>query len=219
MSEHVTKDADGLIGLKMLSLIQTKDFCPCPHCQQTMTKGPEKWYLQSPHQRTTWTSNTLSAKEWSNSSAVRGERGIHACWPWSLDELLRYTFGKNNALVELRGFGDTVQGDLGWRAQHAMLKKIWVNEHIDEIKKTYEAEVGLLDAWLTDFFLTRPISDECKGERIAYFFHDHVMHIRPSFLRKIYQEYRGPSTKRVRDAAFYRYNELQETNVLCELEL
>lgn len=97
------RDSTGLIGLKTL-WVKSIGLC-------------------SPLQKTHWAGPLLLADKWSNESAVRGIAGIHACWPWTPLELLRM-WKTNHCIVEVRGFGDTVQGDLGWRAERVILHAI-----------------------------------------------------------------------------------------------
>lgn len=104
INQKIERDSDGIIGLKVFDV------------------HPEHG-LRSPAQHTVWDGPTLSARKWSNEGAVRGEVGIHACWPWTPGELFSY-ISYDSCLVEVRGYGDTIQGTKGWRAEHCMLKAV-----------------------------------------------------------------------------------------------
>jgi hypothetical protein len=210
MNERQERDADGLVGMKCLGILSGVSY---PRLKRVETM------LYSPHQCTTWTSNVLSAANWTNQGALRGVAGIHACWPWTLNELLKYRFDAVHVLVELRGFGDTIQGDWGWRAEHAMIKKVWCNPYYTKaLKERYEADFQDLDVWLTDFILTRIVDVLEERERDLYVFvRTHLPMIRPAFLEQIGRSYCGPGRSTVRRAAMEFYH--KRKNPLCELEL
>lgn len=149
------RDKDGLIGEKVLRVKHTIDKQEvCVRCRGGECKPIPNCHtvLISPQQKAVW-GNTLKARNWTNTGAVRGVAGIHAVWPVNRKELLEY-IDSDTVLVELRGFGDTVQGDLGWRAECAMIVKIYAHPGLHAaLSKTYDAE--LLDIrrellnWLT----------------------------------------------------------------------
>lgn len=94
-----------------------------------------RWYggeVLSPHHRTVWPGAQLDALGWADEDAVRGKGGIHAIWLPGLEE-------ENAALEEwgwyrpsnadeftvlLKGWGRSVMGDVGWRAEHVRLQHI-----------------------------------------------------------------------------------------------
>jgi hypothetical protein len=88
--------------------------------------------LYSPTYGTRWDSCVLKAKYWSNQDALRGMTGIHAAWP-TVDrrklptELWGYLhYHDQGVIAELVGWGQCVVGDIGWRAETVMLRKIYV---------------------------------------------------------------------------------------------
>ena len=87
----------------------------------------EDGVLSSPAQGTIWTGPVLSAPEWSDSSVIRGVCGVHACWPASTGALPEgHDAPRANSLAEVIGWGRSVQGTEGWRAEHVMLVRVQV---------------------------------------------------------------------------------------------
>jgi hypothetical protein len=87
--------------------------------------------LVSPQQGTPWGGGavpTITAQRWTDSDALRGVAGIHACWP-RRDGVLPaeaedYVSSVYCVQVEVRGYGRTVQGATGWRAEHAIVDRV-----------------------------------------------------------------------------------------------
>ena len=91
-----------------------------------------KGEVQSPHHRTTWPGAQLDALGWADGDAVRNKGGIHAIWPPGVDddnkafaEWQQYApQRKDEFTVLVQGWGRSIMGDVGWRAEHVKLRSI-----------------------------------------------------------------------------------------------
>lgn len=93
-----------------------------------------KWsggQVLSPHHRTVWPGAVLAAEGWNANEAVRNQGGIHAIWPSrelesaALNEWAGYAPRRGSQFTALvAGWGRSVMGDVGWRAEHVRLKAI-----------------------------------------------------------------------------------------------
>lgn len=83
--------------------------------------------LRSPLRDVEWPSVALTAHAWNSGEMLRGVAGIHACWP---QRCMTRPFGDEIAadwvLAEVAGHGTCVTGDIGWRSQHAIIKRIHI---------------------------------------------------------------------------------------------
>jgi len=97
--------------------------------------------LCSPHMGTPWRRPALVAGEFVDSSEVRCAAGIHAYWPGRRHALqilgLNRTIARAQALV--RGYGRTVQGDDGWRAERVVIEAVVVGyeQQAEALQSTY----------------------------------------------------------------------------------
>ena len=94
-----------------------------------------RWYrgqVMSPHHMTVWAEAKLVAEDFAEGTTVRGEGGIHAIWPPGLeDDNAAFTeWGsyapqrKDEFTVLVQGWGRSIMGDVGWRAEHVKLRSI-----------------------------------------------------------------------------------------------
>ena len=91
-----------------------------------------KGQVLSPHHSTVWTGAQLDALGWADGDAVRNEAGIHAIWPPGLEDenaALQEWSGyaprdRTEFTVLVQGWGRSVMGDVGWRAEHVRLRSI-----------------------------------------------------------------------------------------------
>jgi len=114
----------------------------------------------SPTMRTAWNGCTMRVEDWDDTEALRGRCGIHAAWPSQsgkeiATELEGYLtrrinfisgdwYARGQIIAELVGWGQCITGDLGWRAEIAMIKKVFVIDKslIPRIQEAYpEIEV------------------------------------------------------------------------------
>lgn len=75
-------------------------------------------FLMSPTSLYVWETCSAEATDFSNAEAVRGHVGFHAAWVEDLNRWAESTVdhGKCEAKALVRGFGDIVLGDEGWRS-------------------------------------------------------------------------------------------------------
>lgn len=102
-------DYGALLGVRCFDL--TKDF-----------------RLTSPVQGTVWDSSVLTAVEWKEDGAVRGECGIHAAWPpryWTAEPEIDCD-GNTNIIACVRGMGRFVAGEEGWRAEKVIVDRVFL---------------------------------------------------------------------------------------------
>lgn len=89
--------------------------------------------IRSPMHPAVWHEGKLSAVLATTSTVLRGHEGIHAIWPprddegGSMQELMDYApRHRQQFLCKLRGWGDCVLADIGWRAQHAQIVEVLI---------------------------------------------------------------------------------------------
>ncbi len=85
----------------------------------------------SPLHRVEWVSARLVAENYNPDELVRGTGGIHAIWPPSLEsdaalgEFENYVRRRGDEFTALvAGWGRSVMGDVGWRAEHCRIRSI-----------------------------------------------------------------------------------------------
>lgn len=90
--------------------------------------------VRSPLYTVAWSSAKHTAENFVAGTEVRNEGGIHAIWPprglddeASFEEWLEYVPRDRKAFMALvSGWGRTVMGDVGWRAEHARIVTVVV---------------------------------------------------------------------------------------------
>lgn len=90
--------------------------------------------VSSPLYTCNWAGGKLAAENFASGTEVRGSGGIHAIWPprgldgeASFDEWLGYVPGRSNEFMALvAGWGRTIMGDVGWRAEHARIRVVLI---------------------------------------------------------------------------------------------
>jgi len=117
--------------------------------------------LRSPTQRTPWQSHVMKVPHWRESDVVRGQAGIHAAWP-TLEpgKLAGELYGgyynpmnEKDVIVEVVGWGRCAVGDMGWRAENVMIKKVYAQTpyQVKQIAARYpEVEVVHRSQWGKD---------------------------------------------------------------------
>jgi hypothetical protein len=104
--------------------------------------------LFSPQRGTSWPGPVLLADGFDHEAPLRNEAGIHACWPCRFEGQLPdgHDAPDGNCIAEVAGWGTTVHGDAGWRAEIAMLKIVWAPAYLmDAVAHRYpEVEVRVL---------------------------------------------------------------------------
>lgn len=99
--------------------------------------------LVSPIRRTVWTRPALVAEEFEPSPAVDCAAGIHAYWPaapFASRRIAQCADGRGLPVIALvRGYGRTVQGANGWRAERVVIDSLitWCDELALELSKSY----------------------------------------------------------------------------------
>lgn len=98
----------------------------------------------SPLHRAVWLEGKLTAREFytEDGELLRGKGGIHAIWPVgtmdneaALDELSGYVPGHRTEFTALvSGWGRSVMGDVGWRAEHASIRCIIIPPRYAQMK-------------------------------------------------------------------------------------
>jgi len=87
-------------------------------------------FLVSPTSKWVWESASQVVPSFSNSNAVRGHHGFHAAWVPDLQNWLEADVDhhetKCKALV--KGWGDIILGDVGWRSSKMTVKQCYVRE-------------------------------------------------------------------------------------------
>lgn len=95
-------------------------------------KLSEDFHLVSPHQKTVWESNVLTATAWNDDEAVRGKAGIHAAWPTKSGRVTpRIDFEIKDVeqitlIAKVRGLGRFVTGETGWRAEKVIIDTMYL---------------------------------------------------------------------------------------------
>jgi len=92
--------------------------------------------LISPIMKTVWERPALVANTFDDSTEVKGAAGIHACWP-AWPHACRDYSAAVYGLV--RGYGRTVQGDNGWRAERVIIEALLVRSRDleKELRRSY----------------------------------------------------------------------------------
>jgi len=88
----------------------------------------DDYHLQSPQQKTVWEKATLTVPQWSDDSAVRGEMGVHACWPAWNGVMQPHIDMEcpNGVMAQVRGYGKYVSGKEGWRAEKVIVDTVYL---------------------------------------------------------------------------------------------
>lgn len=103
------KDADGYFGVRYFNY---------------MPPG----FLVSPTNAFVWESTHAKAERFTNSSALRGQSGFHAAWPYCLKQWAGAHVDHRETMVKalVKGHGDIVMGTLGWRSSECTLVSLAV---------------------------------------------------------------------------------------------
>lgn len=114
-------------------------------------------YLVSPTTWAVWESHVLKVPKWHEANVVRGVAGIHAAWPTLSGRLpaeiafwYYNTRDTSHIIAEVLGWGRVATGNLGWRAENVMIKKVYAQlpEQVAKIQERYpEIEVVHRSQW------------------------------------------------------------------------
>lgn len=117
-------DADGgLFGVRFFATVRSQT----------------RVWLLSPTSAFLWESESATAKDFSNNGAVRGHIGFHAAWPEDLKtwELSYVDHQVHPVKALVKGYGDVVVGDEGWRSEEMMIVSVQ-SLLAEEIMKHYK---------------------------------------------------------------------------------
>jgi hypothetical protein len=109
---------------------QERARAPSPDAPDTLGWRGWRWdgsLLISPVQGTPWHDTTLRAEKWSDSAALRGQVGVHACrmpCDWRRADPSLTEIGRCNVHGVVERFGRYVLGTAGWRAEWVAIREL-----------------------------------------------------------------------------------------------
>ena len=137
-------------------------------------RGSTRCYLVSPTSMFVWDTAEGVAKDFSNNGAVRGHIGFHAAWPVELERWTESPVDHVQYPVKalVKGYGDIVVGEQGWRSERMQIVAVQTKEHASEIAAAYPS-IGVMDGEIKNnhpiFQITWniPYPDEFFNPRLA----------------------------------------------------